>query len=513
MLVVVLNNMDNKNEILKEIMLKNIDKNINSAFFMEMLRKNWEQTHHIGFLSNLIGELYIHHIINKDGYGFEDYMTQVAELYLQFGERKISVERFDLQRAKLISTIIASKLGIDIKNVTPENMVRVKNYFLQEYVANGYVSHSFPEAYFDSIMKNGLVSSAEARLDKPLDIQEIQDIFMSKGVMAPMGAYPFYGGSGIYYEHDFTRMFKHAIDSPEWFNWFTSADHTVTFHDGIEKSPYILRSEADCRRNVNDLCLNAGLNEEETKKVMDFYQKHYAKFSSAKLNVALIAKRTVGKDIITDAVSQNMDLFETINYVLNDGARQYTEHDGNVYAGDINPEDLSVSVIPDASKYIKAEQYQRETQEHLMSPDFNLAIIQNAYDNGNRLIPSIIPKLEKAKEIILRRKNLAWQYNGTIASYSTRDSSLTGFEKPAFDERTDNEIEIYNKIRQKNQIIKQRKAQKRDDDISRGRSLSYNLQDDGSNDSKGSMTSFMAILLIGFIIGALLIIIKLLIGR
>lgn len=503
-----MNNMDNKNEILKEIMLKNIDKNINSAFFMEMLRKNWEKTHHIGFLSNLIGEFYIHHIINKDGYEFEEYMTQVAELYLQFGERKISVEQFDFQRAKLISTIIASKLGIDIKDVSPENMVRVKNYFLQEYVAYGYVSHSFPEAYFDSIMTNGLVSSAEARLDKPLDIQEIQEIFMSKGVMAPMGAYPFYGGSGIYYEHDFTRMFKHAIDSPEWFNWFTSADHTVTFHDGIEKSPYILRSEADCRRNVSDLCLNAGLNEEETKKVMDFYQKHYAKFSSAKLNVALIAKRTVGKDIITDAVVQDMDLFETINYVLNDGARQYTEHDGNVYAGNIKPEDLSISVIPDASKFIKAEQYQRETQEHLMSPDINLAIIQNAYDNGNRLIPSMIAKLEKAREIVLEKKGLASQYNGDQTSYSARESSLTGFEKPAFDERNQSEIEIYNQIRRKNQIIKQQKALKRDGDMSRGRSLSYS-----ASDSNGSMSSFMAILIVGFIIGSLLIIIKLLIGR
>ncbi len=148
-----------------------------------------------------------------------------------------------------------------------------------------------------------------------------------------------------------------------------------------------------------------------------------------------------------------------------------------------------------------------------MSPDFNLAILQNAYDNGNRLIPSMIPKLEKAKEIILGRKNLSNNYNEAEASYLTNESSLPDFKKTAFDRRNDSEIQIYNQIRRKNQIIKQQKAQKRDTDKARGRSLSYNLYDNDSNDSKGFMSSFMAILIVGFIIGALLIIIKLLIGR
>lgn len=59
--------------------------------------------------------------------------------------------------------------------------------------------------------------------------KEIQNIFMSKGIVSPMDGYPNYGSSGIYYEHDFTKVFQHVIDSPEWFNTFTSSDHITSY--------------------------------------------------------------------------------------------------------------------------------------------------------------------------------------------------------------------------------------------------------------------------------------------
>lgn len=388
----------------RRIMLENINKNINSSFFITMLRKNWNKNHNLNYLGNLIGELYIHHIINKDGFGFEYYITQIEKLYAELDDRKISPQNFELQKAQLISLTIAYKLGIDTKNITSDSMLKVKNYFLQEYVVDGYVSHSFPDAYYDTIIQNGLISTAELRQDKPIGIEKIQEIFMSKGVVAPMGAYPYYGGTGIYYEHDFTKMFRHAVDSPEWFKWFTSSDHTTTYHNEIEKSPYILRNETACRRNINDLCTNAGLSEEETKKVLCFYEKQYNKFSSSKLNVALISKKTIGKNNVSEVVPQNLDLFSTITYVLKDKSEQYTEHIGNVYYKTISPTELGISVIPSVSTYINAVKYHRETKEHLVSPYTNLAIIQSVIDNKSRLVSQIIPGVEKTKETI--KKNI-----------------------------------------------------------------------------------------------------------
>lgn len=163
----------------RRIMLENINKNINSSFFITMLRKNWNKNHNLNYIGNLIGELYVHHIINKDGFGFEYYITQIEKLYSELDDRKISPQNFELQKAKLISLTIAYKLGIDTKNITSDSMLKVKNYFLQEYVVDGYVSHSFPDAYYDTIIQNGLISTAELRQDKPIGIEKIQEIFMS----------------------------------------------------------------------------------------------------------------------------------------------------------------------------------------------------------------------------------------------------------------------------------------------------------------------------------------------
>lgn len=474
-----------KEEEQRNMMITNIDKNINSDFFIEMLRKNWNYTHSIGHLGNLIGESYIHHIINKDGYGFEYYMNHIENLYSQYGERKISQEQFELEKAKLISSVIASKLGINKQNISQKDMERIKNYFLQEFVVNGYVSHSFPDAYYESIMTNGLISSINLRQDKPLEVQEIQDIFMDKGVVAPMGGYPYYGGSGIYYEYDFTKMFRHAIDSPEWFNWFTSSDHITNYHDSVEVSPYILRSEPDCRNNVDDLCLNAGLNEFETQKVVDFYKKYYSKFSSPKLNVALIPKRVIGKDIIFNVLPNDMNLFSTISYVLNDGSRQYTEHNGNVYEGTIFSNQFGISVIPNASSFISAKKYDRESQEHLIKPENNLAVLQAVDENRNRLVPSMVSKVEHAK------KNV----HSKIKS--------TNIDEINFNARSQNEIQTYKMIQRKNTEIKKQKRMKNNPKVLVRKLPSTSSQVNSLNGNKGYVNVITLSLIVSFVLGVL----------
>ena len=409
---------------IEENMLLNIDKNINSDYFIDILRSNYVRYHNIQYVSDLIGELYIHHIIHKDGFGFNSYMDQISELYVQYRDRKISPKQFKMLKARLIAVVIASKLNINISDqISQSNILQIKNYFLQEYVANGYVSHSFPEAYYESIVNNGLIALTNDRTKNSHEIEEIQNMFMSKGVVTPMGGYPYYGGNGIYYEHDFTKMFWHAIDSPEWFCWFTSSDHSTAYHKDIEVSPYILRSENDCRINVEDLCRNAGLNIDETKKVLDFYHNYYNKFSSPKLNVALIPKRVVGKSDVSKVVPSNMDLLSTISYVLNDGSKQYTEHNGNVCFETISPEQFKISVIPLASRYMFAKQYLRETKEHLTDSKNNLAILENVENNKNRLVPSMISKIKEVRQYIINNA-ITQNYEKKVESKQSKTKKL-----------------------------------------------------------------------------------------
>lgn len=130
--MVVLNKMEQKKLDKEKMMLSNIEKNINSTFFINILRNNWNKNHSIHSIGNLIGELYIHHIIHKDGFDFEKYITQINELYTHLEERQISPQNFEVQRSKLIATVIADKLKIDyIKEIKEKDIETVKKLFLK----------------------------------------------------------------------------------------------------------------------------------------------------------------------------------------------------------------------------------------------------------------------------------------------------------------------------------------------------------------------------------------------
>ena len=378
----------------------NINNALKSNFIIEMLKRNWEQSKSIGVLGNLLGEVYTHMIIHKDGFGFEYYMNQMESLYAKLGTKQIAPEQFDVEKAKVISFVIANKLGIDIsKGLSTEDEKTIKDFYLREYIQEGFVTHSFPDAYSESIMTNGLIANPSNRASATYDKQWVQDTFMSKGVAAPIGGYPYYGGTGIYYEHDYSKIFQHAIYSPEWFNWFTSSDHLLGFQS-IENSPYILRNQEACRRNVLDLCTNAGLSENETKRVIDLYQQNYDKYSSPKLNVGLISKQLVGKNDVSRAVPSDLGLLDTIIYTMKDKASEYTEHQGNVYYDTISPSDIIFTNIPEANMYIKVQEYNRESKDHLTNPRNNYAIVRRAIKNESRMTPKMVENVMKLKSML-----------------------------------------------------------------------------------------------------------------
>lgn len=393
----------------------NINNALKSDFVIEMMKRNWEHSGSVGVLGNLFGEVYTHMIIHKDGYGFEYYMNQMEDLYSKLGTKQIGVEEFDTEKAKVISAVIASKLGIDAsKGLSQEEEKSIKDFYLNEFIKNGYVSHSFPEAYSKSIMTNGLIANPNNRSNTPDEKEWIQETFMSKGVVAPIGGYPYYGGSGIYYEHDYSKIFQHAIYSPEWFSWFTSSDHLLSFQS-IENSPYILRNQEACKRNVMDLCTNAGLSSDETNRVISFYQKNYNEFSAPKLNVGLISKQLVGKSDISKAVPGDLGLLETITYTMKDKASEYTEHQGNVYYDTISPSDIVFTSMPEANKYIKVEGYNRESKEHLTNPRSNYAIIRRAIKNASRMPSKMVENVMKAKTML----------EGKIEEFDKKGTTLT----------------------------------------------------------------------------------------
>ena len=71
------------NKSKEEQMLVELQKNLNSKFLLRMLKRCWKKNHSLHAIGNIIGEVYIHHIIHKDGYGFKYNIKKIESLYQQ----------------------------------------------------------------------------------------------------------------------------------------------------------------------------------------------------------------------------------------------------------------------------------------------------------------------------------------------------------------------------------------------------------------------------------------------
>lgn len=271
-----------------------------------------------------------------------------------------------------------------------------------------------------------------------------------------------------------------------------------------------MRDESACRRNIIDLCSNAELTVEETKKVVKFYSETYEKFSSPILNVGLISKQVVGKNDVSKTVPRDLGLIDTIIYTMNDNAKQYTEHIGNVSHKTILPENIKITNIPNANKLMHVTEYSRETKEHLTNLDTNLAMIQRAEQVKSRMTPRMIEKTEETKNILLQKKNEQKIIESTIIQnqVSKPISVKKGLEvkSASFTKRSESEVQIASQIKEKNTTIQKKNKQQRSLDKSKVKTLTKPTNSGGSSTSSGFVDTLILTLITGFVAGAIFMI-------
>ena len=140
----------------------------------------------------------------------------------------------------------------------------------------------------------------------------------------------------------------------------------------------------------------------------------------------------------------------------------------------------------------------------MLNPDSNLAFLQNAEKNRNRLVPSMSSKVEKVKSEIMNKKK---DKNGI----QIQPQQIK--KQEAFSRRSPSEIQVSQQIKQKNNMIKQQKAQKQQLNKPRVRTLTKSSLNSSSTGSKGFTNVITLSLIVSFVCGALFIIVYMLIKR
>jgi len=399
-----------------KIMIENINKELSSEKIKNIINYFWEKTHSLYVSSIFVGEIFTYYAINQDFDGFDEYISDMVKLYDEtidfkkynydhlkkmyrnisnvFDEVILDTEDFKISRAKNICKSISKKLGINksIEDLSKEEKELIKNDFIQNYIYNGFVIHSFHSALYDSIMEKGL--SSNDRIWDDSEIMSLGNIFFSKGAYGALGGYSYYNGNGLYFEHNYRKLYSHAIYSPEWFNFLTSSNHLTGFPD-IDRAPFALKNYDACKQNVIDLCNNVGIDEQQKEIVLTMFNKYFEMFKSKDVMVALIPKKVVKKDQINSEILSNKNLLETIIYLSDDINQEYKEHFGNVWNGNIPSEKFDIIKLPKLENFIKIDEFTRETKDEL----FELSAVEHMKRHLARILNSI-GQTSKAEQLL-----------------------------------------------------------------------------------------------------------------
>lgn len=387
-------------------MIENIERELYSDKIKQIIKDFYKKTNSLYVSSIFIGEIFLYYSINKEFNGFDDYINDMYKLYDEtidfekynyqelkksyrnisniFDEVILDTEVFKVKRAKNIIKSIMKKLGIDkdIESLTKEEKIKIKEDFIDNYITNGFVIHSFHSALYDSIMSKGLSSSDRIWDDK--EVLNIGNIFFDKGAFGALGGYSYYNGQGLYFEHNYRKLYSHAIYSPEWFNFLTSSNHLTGFPD-IDRAPYTLKKYDACKQNVLDLCDNVGLNNSQKIDVLNMFNKYFNMFKSKDTMVAIIPKKIVNKHKIDNELIKDKNLLETIIYLTDDINGEYKEHFGNVCTDKIHSKDFIVIKLPHLEDFIDIDNFTRETKEEL----FELSAVEHMKRHLARILNSI----------------------------------------------------------------------------------------------------------------------------
>lgn len=401
---------------------KRIEQILNNKKIREIISQvGRENVAPVNRVSGLIGEIYTYCFVHNDGLESDindviDYIQTMRDAYFECHGSERSL--LDI-RAKQIGKSIAQRLNIDISSgeISKANEQQIQEYFLKNYVENGYVMHSFPGACEESIRENGFSSSK--RIWDNAEIMRIAHIFEQKDVISPVGGYSHYSGGGMYVENNPRDLYWHALSAPEWFKWFTSANHNKN-SSKLEDSPYYLKDYDSCKQNVLDLCANAGLSENEINQVMSMFENNWKVLGTETMCVALIPKSIIGKNKIEDAIIPGQSAIETIKTVLSDRRCQYKEHDGNVLKQTVTEKDMFIMGLPKAKELFGEHEFSRETKESLYDPKLVLDMIFrgtkiSGFELSQAKIDSIIATLRKVH-------NNSPEVESEIQKYNTRVS-------------------------------------------------------------------------------------------
>ena len=264
-------------------------------------------------IENTVSNLYIEEFSLEKNLKLKSLIT----IYLIMTRNNKNVEEL----IKILKEILKEDNNFRINNETYLNLIikyALSNGYnsqtiINNYINNGYLFHSTNGAFKDSIKENGLIIK-----NKPWNLNEletIKNIFIRHGKYDIFGLYQGEEKTPLHLASNLLSSSYYSISSPTWFLHFTSGGMK---NKDLDKEAYRNRDYDSCLNNILTLIKEYNLSQEESKIIIDFFNKYYNILATNKEPILLLIERNkIKSDRVIETKEVNETEFDYVKRIFN----------------------------------------------------------------------------------------------------------------------------------------------------------------------------------------------------
>lgn len=295
-------------------------------------------------------------IIHKEMYKIEELFDKLSSVNLN--------ELNDNDISKLYNNILIESLKekLNLSDVNSnESKVQIANYIYKNYITEGYCFQGINGLYKQDVLKCGLTTEFSnnnadilKEIDEIFEKHGLEKIFLSK--LEETADAPYY-----YLTDDMGTAYHYSYHNPEYFSYFVATGNNMTDAE-YDKMAYYMRNYESCKNNLQKLCSNYLLDTEETKKVIECYDRLWNQIvvENKPNDIVMIQRKLVNCDNVSFDLNMGMNINEIVTKLLS------STHQTNIQYDKIPAEKIDVVDVPQLSKlYKKGEMTKEQTRKYI----------------------------------------------------------------------------------------------------------------------------------------------------
>ncbi len=295
-------------------------------------------------------------IIHKEMYKIEELFDKLSSVNLN--------ELNDNDISKLYNNILIESLKekLNLSDVNSnESKVQIANYIYKNYITEGYCFQGINGLYKQDVLKYGLTTEFSnnnadilKEIDEIFEKHGLEKIFLSK--LEETADAPYY-----YLTDDMGTAYHYSYHNPEYFSYFVATGNNMTDAE-YDKMAYYMKNYESCKNNLQKLCSNYLLDTEETKKVIECYDRLWNQIvvENKPNDIVMIQRKLVNCDNVSFDLNMGMNINEIVTKLLS------STHQTNIQYDKIPAEKIDVVDVPQLSKlYKKGEMTKEQTRKYI----------------------------------------------------------------------------------------------------------------------------------------------------